>query len=412
MTRPVVVTGLGAITPVGRDVPATWAAMLTGASGIDWTTHFDTGACAVKISAEVKDFDPRHHFSAKEARRLDRFTQFSLVAAREAVADAGLKLDRLPLDRVGVYVGSAFGGILTLVEQMAGFQPADRCRVSPFLIPMMIQNMAAGQISITMGLKGPSMSPMTACAAGADSIGQAAEAIRRGDAEVMICGGGEAPLAPIIMGGFEAMGVLAVGNGRPQAACRPFEAGREGCVIGEGAGMLVLESLEHAQRRQARIYAEVVGYGATSDASHMTSPIETGEGIAQSMCMALTKAQLPPTAVGYINAHGTGTLRNDQSETAGIKATFGSHAYRLVVSSTKATTGHLIGGAGAIEAIACIKALETQTIPPTINYDRPDPDCDLNYAPNQAVSMPLEVALSNSVGFGGHNATLAFRHWN
>lgn len=412
MKRRVVITGLGAITPVGHDIPTTWAAMVNGCSGVGWTSQFDTAGCAVKISAEVKDFDPRDHFGPKEARRLDRFTQFSLVAARQAVADAGLNLERTRRDRVGVYIGSAFGGILTLVEQMAAFQQNQRCRVSPFLIPMMIQNMAAGQISISMGLTGPSMSPMTACAAGADAVGQAAEAIRRGDAEVMICGGGEAPLAQIIMGGFEAMGVLAVGNGAPQQACRPFDANREGCVIGEGAAILVLESLEHARRREARIYAEVAGYGASSDASHMTSPVESGEGIAKAMCMALTKANLPPDAVGYINAHGTGTVRNDQSETAGIKTTFGPHAHRLVVSSTKATTGHLVGGAGAIEAIACVKALENQTIPPTLNYQQPDPHCDLNYAPNRAVAAPLEVALSNSVGFGGHNATLALRRWH
>jgi 3-oxoacyl-[acyl-carrier-protein] synthase II len=328
------------------------------------------------------------------------------------VADAGLDLARCQPECAGVYIGSAFGGIATLTEQMTAFQTKARPRVSPFLIPMMIHNMAAGQVSISLGLKGPSMSPMTACAAGTDAIGQAAEVIRRGEAEVMLCGGSEAPLVPVIMAGFEAMGVLAVGNGRPEEACRPFAADREGCVIGEGAAMLVLESLTHAQRRGARIYAEVVGYGATADASHITSPPESGEGIARSMGLALRQAGLPPTAVNYINAHGTGTVRNDLSETAGIKRLFGQHAYQLAVSSTKASTGHLIGGAGAIEAIACVKALESQMIPPTLNYQRADPACDLDYVADGPRPAALSLALSNSVGFGGHNASLAFRHWN
>ena len=409
MTQAVAVTGLGAITPVGPAVPATWAAMVAGRSGISRTDRFDVEKHVVKISAEIKDFAPRDHFSPKEARRLDRFIQFSLVAAREAIEDAGLDLTQVHPERIGVYIGSAFGGVTTFVEQVGAYQPGERARVSPFVIPMMIQNMAAGQVSISLGLKGPGMSPMTACAAGTDAIGQAAEVIRRGEAEVMICGGSEAPLTPVIMAGFEAMGVLATGNGHPETACRPFDETRDGCVIGEGAGILVLESLEHARRRGARIYAEVVGYGSTLDASHITSPPETGEGIARAMCVALNKAGLPPTAVGYINAHGTGTVRNDLSETAGVKSTFNGHAYRLAVSSTKATTGHLIGAAGAIEAIACVKALQTQIIPPTINYQHPDPVCDLDYVPGQARPASFEVALSNSVGFGGHNATLAFR---
>jgi 3-oxoacyl-[acyl-carrier-protein] synthase II len=412
MKNAVVVTGVGAITPVGLNAADTWAAILAGKSGIDHTNRFDTAGHTVKISAEVKGFDPHDHFSVKETRRLDRFTQLSLVAAREAIEDAGIDLAHMPVECVGAYIGSAFGGISTLYEQTLAFQTKERARVSPFLIPMMIQNMAAGQVSIALGLKGPTMSPMTACAAGADSIGQAAEIIRRGDAEVMICGGGEAPLVPLIMAGFEAMGVLARGNGVPEKACRPFDAEREGCVIGEGAAILVLESLAHARRRGARIYAELAGYGATSDASHITSPTETGEGIARSMHVALNKAGLSPSTTGYINAHGTGTVRNDQSETAGIKTAFGQHAYQLAVSSTKATTGHLIGAAGAVEAIVCVKALETQTIPPTLNYQHQDPDCDLDYVPDNPRSIAFDVALTNSVGFGGHNATLAFRSWN
>jgi beta-ketoacyl-acyl-carrier-protein synthase II len=410
MKPKIVVTGLGAVTPVGLDVPTTWAAVCAGHSGIGPTTRFDTRDHAIKISAEVKGFDPRDYFSAKKARRLDRFSQFGLVATQEALADAQLDLSRVRPERVGVYIGSAFGGIETLTQQMAAFCH-ERRRVSPFLIPMMIQNMAAGQISITLGLKGPSMSPMTACAAGTDAIGQAAAAIQRGDAEVMICGGAEAPLTPIIMAGFEALGVLAAGNGCPQQACRPFDATREGCVIGEGAGIVVLERLDHAQRRGARIYAEVVGYGSTSDAAHITSPTENGEGITRAMCLALHQAGLPPSAVGYLNAHGSGTRHNDRSETAGIKATFADHAPHLAISSTKASTGHLMGGAGAIEAILCFKALETQTLPPTLNYTHPDPDCDLDYVPNQVRPATLAVALSNSVGFGGHNATLALRRW-
>lgn len=412
MKRKVVVTGLGAITPVGLNVSETWAAILAGRSGISNTACFDTSRCTVKISAEIKNFKPLDYFKAKETRRLDRFTQFSLIAAREALQDASLDLNQLPPECTGVYIGSAFGGINTLYQQISAFEKKERPRVSPFLIPMMIQNMAAGQVSISLGLKGPSMSPMTACAAGTDSIGQAAEVIRRGDAEVMVCGGGEAPLSAVVMAGFESMGVLAVGNGVPKKACRPFDNTREGCVIGEGAAMLILESAAHAQQREARIYAELVGYGSTSDASHITSPIETGEGLTRSMVMALNKAELPPTSVGYINAHGTGTRHNDRSETSGIKAAFGKHAYRLAVSSTKATTGHLVGGAGALEAIACVKALEAQTLPPTINYAQSDPDCDLDYVPNEARQTSLAVALTNSVGFGGHNATLAFQHWN
>ncbi len=412
MSKTVVVTGLGAITPSGLNVADTWAAMLAGNSAIDHTQRFDTTHHSVKISAEVSGYSPEQHFSRKEARRLDRFIQFSLVAAREAIADAQLDLARISPECVGAYIGSAFGGITTTVEQMAVLQIKDRPRVSPFLIPMMIQNMAAGQVSIALGLKGPSMAPMTACAAGTDAIGQAAEVIRRGDAEVMICGGGEAPLVPLIMAGFEAMGVLAVGNGDPAKACRPFDDEREGCVIGEGAAILVLESLAHAQQRGAYIYAELAGYGSTSDASHMTSPSQTGEGISRSMFMALNKGQVSPTSVNYINAHGTGTAHNDASETAGIKKTFGQHAHHLAVSSTKATTGHLIGAAGAIEAITCLKALETQTLPPTLNYQTPDPRCDLDYVPLKPRSAKLEVALTNSVGFGGHNATLAFRHLN
>lgn len=412
MSKSIVVTGLGAITPVGHDVPTMWAALQAGASGIGYISHFDASSLTTQIGAEVKDFEPRNYFEAKQARRFDRFTQFALVAAQEAIADAGLALDQICPERAGVFIGSGFGGIATLQEQMEAFQKNGQRRVSPFLIPMMIQNMAAGQVAISLGLKGPSMSPMTACAAGTDAIGHAAEAIRRGDADVMICGGSEAPLTPIVMAGFGAMGVLAVGNGDPKTACRPFDARREGCVIGEGAGIMVLESLEHARRRGARIYAELAGYGATCDANHITSPSAKGEGIATAMSMALTKAGLPPTAVNYINAHGTGTIRNDESETAGIKAAFGEYAYDLCVSSTKATVGHLIGAAGAIEAIVCVKTLETQTIPPTLNYHHPDPRCDLDYVPGQARAIPVEVALTNSVGFGGHNATLAFRCWN
>ena len=411
MKKSVVVTGLGAVTPVGHDVPATWAALLAGNSGIGLTSLIDTDFSNVKISAEVKDFDPADHFSAKDARRLDRFVQFSLVATREAVEDAGLALDTISPERVGVYIGSGFGGIATLQKQMNSFNQNERRRVNPFLIPMMIHSMAACQVTIALGLKGPSMSPMTACASGSDAIGQAAEVIRGGDADVMICGGGEAPLVPIIMAGFEAMGVLAAGNGVPREACRPFDADRNGCVVGEGAGILILESLEHAQRRVAHIYAELVGYGATSDAFHISSPVENGEGVARSMCLAVKKAGLPPNSVDYINAHGTGTITNDQIETTAIKTAFGEHAYNLAVSSTKASTGHLIGGAGAVEAVATVKALETQTIPPTLNCTKPDPNCDLDYVPGKARRAHLEVALSNSIGFGGHNATLAFRRW-
>ena len=410
----VVITGLGAVTAVGQDVPTFWDNIVAGRSGIDTLKSFDTTSLRAKIGAEITQFDPRAHFSAKQTRQLDRFVQLALVAAREALADAGLNdTSQLRRERVGTYIGSAFGGVATVHAQMAHLEGNGRRRVSPYLVPMMLQNMVAGQIAIEHQLKGPSLSPNSACAAASDAIGLAAELIWQGDAEVMVCGGSEAPITPLIMSGFDSLGVLSTSNDTPQQACRPFSASRNGCVIGEGAGIIILESLAHARRRNAPIYGELIGYGASTDATHITSPSANGEGIARAMCRALDKAAVHETAVHYINAHGTGTHKNDQSETAGMKSVFGPYAQKLAVSSTKPSTGHLMGASGAIEAIICTKALQTQVLPPTLNYDTldRDPDCDLDYVPNEARIADLTVALSNSVGFGGHNATLAFRRW-
>lgn len=415
MSASVVVTGLGAVTPLGHTVSDTWEALLAGRSGVRRVSCFDVSSFATQIAAEVRAFDPRDHFSRKEARRLDRFIQFALVAAREAVHDAGLSLGSekgAPGGRAGVFVGSGFGGVTTVQEEMERFRRSERRRVSPFLIPMMISNMAAGRLAIALGCKGPSLATVTGCAAGADAIGLAAEAIRRGTADLMICGGSEAAITPLIVAGFDSMGVMSTHNEEPERAARPFDARRDGFVIGEGAGILVLERREHAQRRDARIYAEVVGYGATSGATHITAPAENGDGTARAMQRALAQADLSPAHVDYINAHGTGTLLNDHHETVAIKTVLGESAWYVPVSSTKSMMGHLVGAAGAVEAVVCVKALETGMIPPTINYEEPDPDCDLDYVPNRARDTELDVVLTNSMGFGGHNATLILRRWD
>lgn len=408
MRRRVVVTGLGAVTPLGNDVSTFWENLLTGKSGVGPITQFDASNLEVRIAAEVKDFDPVGLFGRREARRHDRFTLFALEAARQAVADAGLRFEQEDRDAVGVIIGTGIGGALTFLENYDVLLKAGPRRVSPFMIPMMMPNAAAAVIAITYGLRGPNICVSSACATGAHAIGEAAEMIRRGDAEVMICGGSEAVIHPLAVSGFANMGALSARNDEPQRASRPFDAKRDGFVLGEGAGVLVLESLEHAQARGARIYCELAGYGASCDAYHIAAPEEAGEGAALAMRRALADAGLPPEAVDYINAHGTSTPLNDRIETLAIRTVFGPHADRLAVSSTKSMIGHLMGAAGAVEAIVCVKTLETGWVHPTINYETPDPECNLDYVPNQARYLKPRVALSNSFGFGGHNGCLVF----
>lgn len=411
MRRRVVITGLGAITPVGNDVPAMWDALLAGKSGAGPITRFDTGNLEVRIAAEVKGFDPAALFGSREARRNDLFTLYALAAARQAIADAQLEFDDALKEASGVVVGTGIGGALTLLENYDVLKQSGPRRVSPFMVPMMMPNAASAAISITYGLKGPILSVSSACTTGANAIGEASEMIRRGIAQVVICGGSEAVLHPISVAGFANMGALSTRNEEPERACRPFDAKRDGFVIGEGAGVLVLENLEYAQRRGARIYAELVGYGTTADAFHIAAPDEDGAGAARAMQLALQDAGIAPEEVDYINAHGTSTPLNDRTETRAIRRVFGPHADRLAVSSTKSMTGHLMGAAGAVEAIVCVKSLETGWVHPTINYEHPDPDCDLDYVPNQPRKIDPRLALSNSFGFGGHNGCLIFRRW-
>lgn len=411
MLKRVVVTGLGAITPLGNDVTSTWKGLVEGKSGVGPITAFDASELEVRIAAEVKDFRPGDHMDAKEARRMDRFIQFAVAAAKEAVRDAGLTITAENATSVGVNIGSGIGGIATLMEQARVLETKGPRRVSPFLVPMMIVDSAAGQVAMAVGAKGPNMAVVSACATGAHSVGEAMEIIRRGDAEVMLAGGSEAPITPIGVIAFIQAQALSNSNDEPEKASRPFDAKRNGFVAAEGAAVLVLESLEHALARGAKIYAEIVGYGATADAYHITAPPERGEGAARAMQMALRKAGLRPEDVDYINAHGTSTPLNDKAETEAIHDVFGAHAYKVAVSSTKSMTGHLLGAAGAVEAMVCVKAIQQGVIPPTINYEYPDPDCDLDYTPNVARRMPVNVALTNSLGFGGHNCTLIFRRF-
>jgi len=404
-----VVTGLGAITPLGNDVPTLWKALAEGHSGVRPITHFDASALDTRIAAEVKDFDPKEYFDHKEAKRLDRFIQFAVVAVEQAISDAGLVINESNSEQTGVIIGSGIGGIGTVVSQVKVFEERGPRRVSPFLIPMMLPDSAAGQVAITFGIKGPNMAVTTACATGLNAIGEAAEMIRRGFVHTAICGGSEAAILPLSVAAFNVMGVLSTRNDEPERACRPFDAQRDGFVIGEGAAILILERPEDAQARGAKIYGEVIGYGSSADAYHMAAPAVDGTGAAQAMRMALSDAGLKPHDVDHINAHGTGTSLNDVSETTAIKSVFGDHAYKVAVSSTKSMTGHLMGAAGAVEAIACLKALEKGLIPPTINYEHPDPECDLDYVPNEARPADLRIAMSNSFGLGGHNACLIFR---
>ena len=405
----VVVTGLGAVTPIGNDVSSYWEGLSTARNGVAGITLFDASRHACRFAAEVKDFDPSGWLEPKESKRWDRFCQFGVVAAKQAVAHAGLTIDETNQHRVGTAIGSGVGGLLMMETQAHVLKDRGPDRVSPFCVPMMIPNMATGLAAIALGAKGPSSAVATACAAGSNAIGDAYRLIQLGLADVMVAGGAESAITPLGVAGFASAKALSFRNDDPTTASRPFDAERNGFVIGEGSGVLVLESLDHAKARGAQILAEVVGYGMTCDAHHITSPSPGGIGGAEAMRLALRDAQLEPEAVDYVNAHGTSTQATDSNETSAIKSALGERAYRIPVSSTKSMTGHLLGGSGGIEAVAAILAMEHNLVPPTINYQNPDPACDLDVVPNQAREHTLNVVLSNSFGFGGHNVCLAFR---
>ena len=410
----IVVTGMGVVSPLGLDVPSLWEALKAGKSGVDRITLFDAGPFETQIAAEVKGFNPTDHLEHREARRMDRYTQFAVVASLQAVAQAKIDLANNPSEAgdVGVLIGSGIGGLTTLSAQMAVLAEKGPQRVSPLLVPMMISDAASGQVSIMLGAKGLNFCATSACSSGADAVGEACEVIKRGDARVMLAGGAEAAITPIGIAGFNSAGALSRRNDEPQKASRPFDAERDGFVMGEGAAVLVLESLPHALKHNANILAEVVAYGATSDAYHITKPSTKGEGGAKAMQVALKKAAMQPAEIEYINAHGTSTTINDRCETMAIKTVFGDYAYHIPISSTKSMMGHLIGAAGAIEAIICILAIQHGVIPPTINLTHPDPECDLDYVPNTARQKKVRTALSNSFGFGGHNSVLIFREYS
>ncbi len=406
MRNRVVVTGLGCVSPVGNNVKDTWEALLAGRSGAAPITTFDASAHKTKFAAEVKGFDPAALFGTRDARKMDRFTQFATAATLEAMEQASLKIDESNRDRVGILIGTGIGGIITLLEQYDVLRERGPERISPFLIPMMISDSAAGNIAIRVGARGPNMSLATACASGTNSLGEAAEMIRRGSADVMIAGASEAAITAVTMAGMNVMTALSTRNDDPQRASRPFDKDRDGFLMGEGSGILILESLEHAQARGANILCEFGGYGTSDDAHHISAPAENGAGASISMQLALENAGLKPADISYINAHGTSTYLNDKSETAAIKTVFGEQAYKTPVSSTKSMTGHLLGASGALEGIISVLAIVNNILPPTINYETPDPVCDLDYVPNQARKTTVDNVMSNSFGFGGHNATL------
>lgn len=407
----VVITGMGVISPVGLTLDSFWESIASGKSGVSRITRFDPSAYSTQIAAQVEGFDPQNYMGRKEAKRMDRFAQFAMAAAEMAREHAGLKREEVSGDRAGIVMGTGIGGMETLTEQFETLQAKGPSRVSPFFIPMMIANMAAGQIAIALGLKGPSSTVVTACAASSNAIGDAFRLLQWGYADLMFAGGSEASIVPLAFAGFCSMKAMSTRNEDPASACRPFDRDRDGFVMGEGAGMLVLETLPHAIARGANILAEIVGYGVTSDAYHITDPAPGGEGGARSMLRAIQDAGIMPEDIGYINAHGTSTPANDRNETQAIKAVFGEHAYKIPVSSTKSMTGHLLGAAGAIELIACVLAINNKLIPPTINYTTPDEECDLDYVPNKARPAEIRYALSNSFGFGGQNATLIVKRW-
>jgi len=405
----VVVTGLGVITPVGNDVSAMWDSLIHGTSGITRITAFDAAPFESQLAGDVKGFDPAQYLAAKEIKRTERFVQFAVAASKQAVADSGLDASSINPFRAGVLIGSGMGSLSLIEEQERTLQAKGPSKLSPFMIPMMIANMAPGQVAISLGFKGPNSCTATACASGAHGVGEAFRIVQYGDADIMLAGGTESCVTPLAIGGFCALKALSRRNGEPTKASRPFDKLRDGFVLAEGAGIMMLEELEHAKKRGAKIYAEMVGYGRTADAFHMTAPDPEGAGAAEAMGAALRDAKLNPEQVSYINAHGTSTELNDKVETLAIKRTFKDHAKKVPVSSTKSMTGHMIGAAGGVEAVISCLTIQHGVLPPTINYETPDPECDLDYVPNQARKVQVEAALSNSLGFGGHNATVLFR---
>ncbi len=405
----VVVTGMGALTPIGNTLSDYWDGLLKGKSGINTITLFDASQHACRIAGEVKGFDPGNYMTGKEAKRMDRFAQFAVAASKQAVADAEFEINDLNAEQVGVIIGTGIGGIKVLEDQQENYLTRGPSRCSPFMIPMMIANMAAGLTAIHIGAKGPNSCPVTACASGTNAIGDAFRLIQRGYAQAMICGGTESSVTPLGLAGFASLKALSRRNDAPELASRPFDRDRDGFVIGEGAGIIFLEEREYALSRGARIYAEIVGYGMTCDAYHMTAPSPEGTGAARAMELAIKDSGLTPAQISYINAHGTSTPVNDSTETKAIKKALEESAAQVAISSTKSMTGHLLGGSGGIEAIATVMAIANDQIPPTINLDNPDPECDLDYVPHESRAQIVEAALSNSFGFGGHNATLAFK---
>jgi 3-oxoacyl-[acyl-carrier-protein] synthase II len=411
--RRVVVTGLGVVTPLGHDLNAFWQNLINGQCGIDKIAAFDASAFATQVAGEVKNFDPTPAFpSPKEIRRTDRYSQFGVYAAWSALKDSGLELDKENTDEIGVMLGSGIGGLATTSEQHSILLNRGPGRMSPFTIPMLIGNMASGLISMYFNLRGPNFATCSACATANHAIGEAWRTIRMGDAQVMFAGGAEATIIPIGIGGFCAMKAMSTRNDDPKTASRPFDKDRDGFVMGEGAGVIVLEELEHAKKRGAQIYCEIAGYGNTADAHHLTAPSPGGEGASRCMKMALRSGGLNLTDISYINAHGTSTFQGDICETQAIKSTFGDHAKKLCVSSTKGATGHMLGAAGAVEMAACTLAIKHGIVPPTINLQTPDPECDLDYVPNAAREMPVNAIVNNSFGFGGHNSTIAAKKFN
>jgi 3-oxoacyl-[acyl-carrier-protein] synthase II len=408
----VVVTGIGVISPLGLNLSATWEGLIAGKSGIDYITLFDTEFYETKIAGEVKGFEPTDYINRKDARHMDRFAQLAVAASLQALEQSGIQISSINQESIGIVIGSGIGGLTTLFEQNKILLEKGPDRVSPFLIPMMISDIAAAQVSILLGVKGPNLCTTSACSSGSDAIGVAHEIIRRGDAQVMIAGGSEALINPIGIAAFNALNALSTRNNEPQLASRPFDAERDGFVISEGSGILILENLAHAQKRGANIMAEIMGYGASGDAHHVTQPLEHGGGAAKAMQMALNKARLATTEIDYINAHGTSTPLNDSMETKAIKTVFGDNAYHIPISSTKSMMGHLIGGAGAVEAAICIMVIRHGIIPPTTNLTHPDPECDLDYVPNVARRAKVTTVLSNSFGFGGHNSVLVIGQYS
>jgi len=406
MTKRIVVTGLGCISPLGNNVSDTWSSLLAGKSGAGPITRFDATKYKTRFAAEVKGFDPVALLGARDAHKFDRYAQLAIAAGQEALTQSGLTIDDSNRDRVGILVGTGIGGISTFMENVDALRQRGPERVSPFLVPMMIADSAAGLLAIRTGARGPNMAIASACATGTNVIGEALEMIRRGAADVMLAGSSEAAIVELTIAGLNVMTALSTRNDAPEKASRPFDKNRDGFMMGEGAGMIVLESLEHAQQRGAKILCELKGYGTSDDAYHISAPDVNGAGAAISMKHAIDDAGLKTTDIDYINAHGTSTILNDKSETAAIKTVFGEHAYKVPVSSTKSMTGHLLGASGSVEAVICVKVLQENILPPTINYETPDPDCDLDYVPNTARPAKPKHVMSNSFGFGGHNATL------